>query len=159
VLTPILATDDPYQSAAVFVSAGWSLVFQTPEDSGDPLAVVELAGARLMLGTSLPQFLPAESRPHKGAGVEFHLTVPADDVTTVFEGHREHAESVTDLTAQPWGELAFHAVLLGYKFLIAADGDSRPDQDARPRSGLTTAPPEPADDDSRSRKVAVKRRI
>jgi hypothetical protein len=26
VLTPILATDDPYEAAAVFVKAGWSLV-------------------------------------------------------------------------------------------------------------------------------------
>ena len=75
-LTPILATDDPYEAAAVFVTAGWSLVFQTPPDSGDPLACVALAGAQLMLGTSLPGFLPAESRAHKGAGVEFHVTVP-----------------------------------------------------------------------------------
>ena len=50
-LTPILATDDPYEAAAVFVKAGWSLVFQTPRDSGDPLACVALAGAQLMLGT------------------------------------------------------------------------------------------------------------
>ena len=81
-LTPILATDDPYEAAAVFVTAGWSLVLQTPRDSGDPLACVALAGAQLMLGTSLPKFLPAESR----------------------------------------GERAFHAVLLGYRFLIAAGG-------------------------------------
>jgi hypothetical protein len=52
VLAPILATDDP-------------------------LACVALAGARLMLGTSLPEFLPAESRAHKGAGVEFHVAVPS----------------------------------------------------------------------------------
>jgi hypothetical protein len=30
VLTPILATDDPYEATAVFVNAGWSLLFQTP---------------------------------------------------------------------------------------------------------------------------------
>jgi len=36
--------------------------------------------------------------------------------------HRRHAESVTDLADQPWGERAFHAVLLGYRFLIAAGG-------------------------------------
>ena len=120
-LTPILATDDPYQAAEVFVKAGWSLVFQTPRDSGDPLACVALAGARLMLGTSLPQFLPAESRAHKGAGVEFHLTVPSEDIGAVHEAHRQHAESVTGLALQPWGEQAFHAVLLGYRFLIAAE--------------------------------------
>ena len=123
-LTPILATDDPYQAAAVFVKAGWSLVFQTPPDSGDPLACVALAGAQLMLGTSLPQFLPAESRAHKGAGVEFHLTVPSADIDAVYEAHRRHAESVTDLAEQPWGERAFHAVLLGYRFLIAADSET-----------------------------------
>src|SRR5215470_18567392 len=120
-LTPILATDDPYQAAAVFVKAGWSLVFQTPPDSGDPLACVGLAGARLMLGTSLPQFLPTESRAHKGAGVEFHLTVPSEDIGTVYEAHRRHAEPVTGLALQPWGEQAFHAVLLGFRFLIAAE--------------------------------------
>jgi hypothetical protein len=40
---------------------------------------------------------------------------------TVFEAHRLHADSVTELALQPWGELAFHAVVLGYKFLIAAE--------------------------------------
>lgn len=120
-LTPILATDEPYKAAAVFVRAGWSLVFQTPPDSGDPLACVALAGAQLMLGTSLPQFLPAESRAHKGAGVEFHITVPDEDLDPIYETHRQHAESVTDLAVQPWGERAFHAVLLGYRLLIAAE--------------------------------------
>ena len=122
-LTPILATDDPYEATAVFVNAGWSLLFQTPADSDDPLACVALAGAQLMLGTSLPEFLPAESRAHRGAGVEFHITVPSADISAVYEAHRRHAESVTDLAMQPWGERAFHAVLSGYRFLIAADRD------------------------------------
>jgi hypothetical protein len=122
VLTPILATDDPYEAAAVFVKAGWSLVFQTPPDSGDPLACVALADAQVMLGTSVPEFLPAESRGHKGAGVEFHVTVPGSDIGAVYEAHGRHAESVTELAVQPWGERAFHAVLLGYRFLIAAGG-------------------------------------
>jgi hypothetical protein len=72
VLTPILPNDDPYEAAAVFVNAEWSLVFQTPPESGDP--------------------------------------------------HRRHAESVTELAVQPWGEQAFHAVVSGYRFLIAAGG-------------------------------------
>ena len=121
-LTPILATDDPYEAAAVFVKAGWSLVFQTPQDSGDPLACVALAGAQVMLATSLPEFLPPESQAHKGAGVEFHVTVPDADIGAVYEAHRQQAESVTELAGQPWGEQAFHAVLLGYRFLIAAGG-------------------------------------
>ncbi len=47
-LTPILATEDPYHAAAVFVRAAWPLVFETPADSDDPLACVGLAGARPM---------------------------------------------------------------------------------------------------------------
>jgi hypothetical protein len=121
VLTPILATDDPYQAAAAFARAGWSVVFETPADSGDPLACVALAGAQVLLGTSGPTFLPPESRQHKGAGVEFHVTVPAADIGKVHEAHRAHAESATELAVQPWGETAFHATLLGYRFLIAAE--------------------------------------
>jgi hypothetical protein len=54
--------------------------------------------------------------------VEFHFTVPDADIGAVHEAHRRHAESVTELAVQPWGEGAFHAVLLGYRFLIAAGG-------------------------------------
>ena len=74
-----------------------------------------------MLGTSLPQFLPAQSRAHKGAGVEFHLTVPSEDIEAVHEAHPPAGRSVTDLAPQPWCERAFHAELLGYRFLIAAE--------------------------------------
>ena len=64
----------------------------------------------------------AESRAHKGAGVEFHFTVPDADIGAVHEAHRRYADSVTELAVQPWGERAFHAILLGYRFLIAAGG-------------------------------------
>ena len=121
VLTPILATDDPYEAAARFVTTGWTLVFETPRDSGDPLACVELAGARVLLGTAAPRFLPPESRGHRGAGVEFHVTVPAPGIEKIFAAHRAHADSTTGLAVQPWGERAFHATLLGYRFLIAAE--------------------------------------
>jgi hypothetical protein len=120
-LTPILATEDPYEAARRFTAAGWTLVFETPSDSGDPLACVELAGAQVLLGTAAPQFLPPESRDHRGAGVEFHVSVPASDIEEIFAAHRAHADSSTDLAAQPWGETAFHATLAGYRFLIAAE--------------------------------------
>jgi hypothetical protein len=84
--------DDPSEAMR------WPRVFQTAPGSGDPLACVALAGAQLMLGTSLPEFLSAESRAHKGARVEFHVTVPG----AVHEAHRPHAESVTELADQPW---------------------------------------------------------
>jgi hypothetical protein len=47
--------------------------------------------------------------------------VPAESLDAVYAAHRQHSESVTDLAMQPWGELAFHAALLGYRFLIAGD--------------------------------------
>jgi hypothetical protein len=56
--------------------------------------------------------------------VEFHLTVPGDVIQDEYEAHRLHADSVTSLALQPWGELAFHAVLLGYRFLIAVEGSA-----------------------------------
>jgi hypothetical protein len=124
-LTPILATDDPYVAATTFTDAGWSLIFQTPPESGDPLVCVGLADAQVMLGTSLPEFLADESREHKGAGVEFHVTVPASEIDRIYAAHRAHAVSTTDLAVRPWGERAFHAVLAGYRFLIAAQASPK----------------------------------
>jgi len=120
-LTPILATDDPYQAADAFEAAGWSRIFSTPPDSGDPMACVALADAQVMLGTSLPQFLPEASRPHRGAGVEFHVTVPATEIDAIFAAHKQGGAAMTDLVRQRWGECAFHAMLAGYRFLIAAE--------------------------------------
>ena len=120
-LTPILATDDPYAAAVAFTDAGWSVIFKTPPDSGDPLTCVGLADAQVMLGTAAPEFLAARSREHKGAGVEFHITVPESEIDAIFAAHRERADSVSELVLQPWGERAFHAVLAGYRFLIAAE--------------------------------------
>lgn len=122
-LTPILATDDPYRAAEAFVAAGWSLIFQTPADSGDPLSCVALADAQVMLGTSDPAFLAPASRDHKGAGIEFHITVPAAKIDAIYAAHRARADSTTELRVQQWGERAFHAVLLGYRFLIAEDSN------------------------------------
>jgi hypothetical protein len=34
----------------------------------------------------------------------------------------EAAAVLTELAVQPWGEQAFHAVVSGYRFLIAAGG-------------------------------------
>jgi hypothetical protein len=83
VLTPILATEDPYRAAAIFCRAGWQLEFETPPDSGDPLACVSLAGSKVLLGTSEPQFLAPEARPFRGAGVEFHVDVPWGEIEAI----------------------------------------------------------------------------
>jgi hypothetical protein len=120
VLTPILATEDPYRTAAIFTRAGWQLEFETPPDSGDPLACVSLAGSKVLLGTAEPQFLTEEARPFRGAGVEFHLDVPWRAIEAIHAAHRAVDSSATALEDRPWGERAFHTTLGGYRFLIAS---------------------------------------
>jgi hypothetical protein len=120
VLTPILATEDPYRAAAIFCRAGWQLEFETPPDGGDPLACVSLVGSRVLLGTSEPQFLAESARPYRGAGVEFHIGVPLEEIDAVHAGHVAADTSATALEDQPWGERAFHVTLAGYRFLIAS---------------------------------------
>ena len=58
-LSVILACDDPYRTADLFVThLGWRLVFATPADSDDRLACIELGDAPVMLGTAEEEFLP-----------------------------------------------------------------------------------------------------
>jgi hypothetical protein len=126
VLTPILATDDPYAAAAEFVRAGWTLDFETPRDGGDPLAGVSLHGASVMLGTAGPDFLTTEARPHRGAGVEFHVLVPDDALGEIHAAHAAAGAELGPLELRPWGQRAFHVRVVGYRFLIASDpGDAR----------------------------------
>lgn len=130
-LTPILATDDPYETAAIFCRAGWRLEFETPPDGGDPLACVSLAGSRVLLGTSEPRFLAQDARPYRGAGVEFHVEVPAGEIDAIYLAHQATAPSASALEDQPWGERAFHVKLAGYLFLIAS-----PPSRSEPAGGL-----------------------
>ncbi len=119
-LTPILATEDPYRTAAIFCRAGWQLEFETPPDSGDPLACVSLAGSRVLLGTSEPQFLAENERPFRGAGVEFHIDVPWVEIAAIHRAHQAVDPSTSPLEDRSWGERAFHTTLGGYRFLIAS---------------------------------------
>jgi len=120
VLTPILATEDPYRTAAIFCRAGWQLEFETPPDSGDPLACVSLAGAKVLLGTSEQQFLDREARAFRGAGVEFHVDVPWEEIEAIHLAHQAVDPSASALEDRAWGERAFHVTLGGYRFLIAS---------------------------------------
>jgi len=119
-LTPILATEDPYRTAAIFRRAGWQLEFETAPDSGDPLTCVSLAGSRVLLGTSEPRFLAAEAARFRGAGVEFHIDVSSDEIEAIHAAHQAVDSSASALENRPWGERAFHATLGGYRFLIAS---------------------------------------
>jgi uncharacterized glyoxalase superfamily protein PhnB len=121
VLSAILATPDPYAAAEEFVRAGWKLAFASPKESGDPLAIVELAGAQVMLGTDGPKFLPEAARAHAGAGVEFYVHLPEDaNAEAIYRTHADAGVATEPLQARPWGGRAFRARLAGYRFLIAS---------------------------------------
>ncbi|MER7249813.1 hypothetical protein [Kribbella sp. NPDC000426] len=116
-LTPILATSDPYAAADEFVASGWRLAYSTPKDSGDPMAVVELRGGQVMLGVDSEQFLPAEARDHRGAGVQFYVEVPADAIDDVHAAHQHPGP----IEQRAWGVRSFVVKLAGYNFMIATE--------------------------------------
>jgi catechol 2,3-dioxygenase-like lactoylglutathione lyase family enzyme len=126
-LSVILACDDPYDTADLYVERlGWRLVFATPRDSGDPLACVALGDAEVMLGTAGEQFLPAAARGHRGAGVSIYIRLPEDaDIAAVHDRHAAAGVVTTPLSRRPWGVLAFNAVIDGYRFLVVqqSEGD------------------------------------
>lgn len=119
-LTPILATNDPYAAAEDLRRAGWTIEFGTPPEGGDPLACVSLAGARVLLGTSLPRFLAPEARPYRGAGVEFYVDVPEGDLDAIHARHRAGNPSTTSLGERPFGARAFQVRLAGFRFMISS---------------------------------------
>ena len=116
-LTPILATPDPYRAADEFVANGWTLAFATPQGSGDPLTAVELHGAQVLLGVDSEPFLPAPARDHRGAGVQFYVEVPADRLGDV---HGRHL-APGPVEERAWGVRAFTVSIAGYNFMIATE--------------------------------------
>jgi uncharacterized glyoxalase superfamily protein PhnB len=129
VLSVFLACDDPYTTARFMTETlGWKLDFSAPADSGDPMACVSLSGAQVRLGPADERWLAAASRDHRGAGVTVYIRLPeTDDITHVHERHAAGGVVTRSLEQRPWGELAFDAVIAGYRFLIAQEslaGDS-----------------------------------
>jgi hypothetical protein len=114
-LTPILATADPSAAADEFVASGWTLAYATPKDSDDRMAVVQLQGAQVMLGVDSEQFLPAESRDHRGAGVQLYVEVPVDAIEAVHAAH----QAPGPIEQRPWGVRSFVVTLAGYSFMVA----------------------------------------
>jgi hypothetical protein len=123
VLSVFLACDDPYQTARLMTDQlGWRLEFATPSDSDDKLACVSIGGAEIMLGTADERFLSAVSRDHRGAGVTVYVRLPQTaDIAAVHARHAAGGVVTTPLAQRPWGELAFDAVIAGYRFLIAQE--------------------------------------
>jgi hypothetical protein len=123
VLSVILACDDPYRTADLFVDQlGWQLVFRTPAESQDRLAGVGLGDAQVMLGVADEQFLPQAAREHRGAGVEVYVRLPVTvDIDAVHARHAAAGVVTRALCTRDWGERAFHAEIAGYRFLIAQE--------------------------------------
>jgi uncharacterized glyoxalase superfamily protein PhnB len=123
VLSVFLACDNPYEIARLMTEhLGWHLEFATPADSEDRLTCVSLAGAQVRLGTADERFLPTASRDHRGAGVTVYIRLPeTDDIAAVHERHVAGGVVTAPLSQRPWGELAFDAVIAGYRFLIAQE--------------------------------------
>jgi uncharacterized glyoxalase superfamily protein PhnB len=123
VLSVFLACDDPYQTARLMTDQlGWRLEFATPADSDDRLACVSLGGAQVMLGTAEERWLPAASRQHRGAGVTVYVRLPqTNDIAAVHERHAAGGVVTQALSQRPFGELAFDAVIAGYRFLITQE--------------------------------------
>jgi uncharacterized glyoxalase superfamily protein PhnB len=119
-LSLFLACEDPYETADLYVQRlGWRLVFATPPESGDRMALVELGDAQVHLGTAEERFLPARSREHRGAGVTVYIRLPVnEDISAIHTRHAAAGVVTTPLAARPWGEMAFDAVIDGYRFLI-----------------------------------------
>jgi hypothetical protein len=132
VLTVFLACDDPCDTADFLVARpGWQLAFATPRQSDDQLACVALGDAEVMLGTADERYLPERSRGHKGAGVTIYIRLPpAEDIAGIHARHAAAGVVSAPLSPRPWGELAFDAVIAGYRFLIAQEPGEDPPRSA-----------------------------
>lgn len=115
-IRPILACRDPYAAGQAFQSAGWTLDFSQPPESGDPLVGVSLYGNALLLGVT-EGYVAKEELPFLGCGVVLYLTVPDDVLEAVHANHR--AFCPTEIEAQPWGDRAFEVTAAGWRLMIA----------------------------------------
>ena len=118
-LRPILACQDPYETGRTFQSAGWTLDFSQPPESGDPLVGVSLYGNALLLGIT-EGYVSKEKLPFLGCGVALYLTVPDHALEAVRENHR--AFQPTEIMTQPWGDRVFEVTVAGWQLMIAGDG-------------------------------------
>ena len=113
----ILACKDPYKAAEEFTSVGWNVAFSQPPDSGDPLVGVSLCDNSILLGIT-DGYVTDDQIQHIGCGIEIYMTVPAEKIENIYQNHL--ILHPTELTAQPWGDLAFEVKISGYQFMIAA---------------------------------------
>ena len=115
-LRPILACKDPYEAGRAFQTAGWTMDFSQPPESGDPLVGVSLRGNSLLLGVT-EGYVPAGGLPFLGCGVVLYLTVPDDALEAVHTSHQVFRP--TEIETQPWGDRAFEVAVAGWRLMIA----------------------------------------
>lgn len=116
-IRPILACLDPYKTAEQFAAAGWNIDFSQPPESGDPLVGISLFGNSVLLGVT-DGYVADNHIQYIDCGVAIYLTVPAEQIVSIYQNHIIFHP--TELTAQPWGDLAFEVKIGGYQFMIAA---------------------------------------
>lgn len=116
-IRPILACKDPYKAAEEFASVGWDVDFSCPPESGDPLVGVSLCDNSILLGIT-DGYVTDDQIQHIGCGVEIYMTVPAEKIEIIYRNHLMLLP--TELTVQPWGDIAFEVKISGYQFMISA---------------------------------------
>lgn len=116
-IRPILACENPYDTAAKFVSAGWKLDFSQSPESGDPLVGISLLDNSILLGVT-DGYVADHEKNYLGCGVEFYLTIPPECMEEVYKNH--FSLGPTKLELQPWGVYAFEVSVENYRFMIAA---------------------------------------
>ena len=116
-IRPILACVDPYKAAEEFAAAGWNIDFSQSPESGDPLVGVSLYGNSVLLGVT-EGYVAGNHIQHIGCGIVIYMTIPTGQIKSIYQNHLMLRP--TELTSQPWGDLAFEVEIGGYRFMIAA---------------------------------------
>lgn len=116
-IRPILACENPYKIANEFVSAGWTLDFSQPPESGDPLVGISLFDNVFLLGV-IDGYVQDNEKEYIGCGVVFYLTVPKDEFNKVYESHERF--SPTAIEKQAWGDATFEVEIGGFRFMLTS---------------------------------------
>lgn len=117
-IKPILACEDPFETAKVFESCGWTIDFSQPPDSGDPLVGISLCDNVILLGITTG-YVSKEDVPHIGCGVELYAEVPEEKMERLYAMHKGFV--IEELARQSWGDRAFKVEICGFKIMIAAN--------------------------------------
>lgn len=120
-ITPILATGDPYEAKQEFLESGWDLVFETPRDSNDNLVCIKIENAQVMLGRDTSEFIRVEAKRFRGAGVDFYIELETEGaLKNIFVNHKTARTAIEELSRRDWGVMAFRTKICGYSFLFAS---------------------------------------